>query len=223
MNILFLGPQYDKVPVCSPCPLQIEALGNLASEVEFFIDDLNTVLVAADWEALMKSTAVSYTGEEVFPAEELDHARLCDTFPAPKHGGAVPMVQVVDASLRHTLLHPELLIMPKEQWDPFPKVPPKVWADDQTWGKVVRLMLHSNIACVVPEGTQASAGVRVVEHGSFAVGKPGNPRGTGPQRLVVNMPMLNIIMRVIEGDMKLLPLTCCFWKMTKWPSCLRRT
>ena len=126
MNLLFLGPQFDKVPVCSPCPLQIEALGNLASEVEFFIDDLNTVLVAADWEALMKSTAVSYTGEEVFPAEELDHARLCDTFPAPKHGGAVPMVQVVDASLRHILLHPELLIMPKEQWEPFPKVPPKV-------------------------------------------------------------------------------------------------
>ena len=33
-------------------------------------------------------------------------------------------------------------------------------------------------------------------------------RGSGPQRLVVNMPMLNItMMRVIEGDMKLLPLT----------------
>ena len=97
--------------------------------------------------------------------------------------------------------------MPKEQWEPFPKVPPKVWADDKTWGKVVHLMLHSNMTCVASEGTRASAGDRVVEHGSFAVGKPGNPRGTGPQRLVVNMPMLNIIMRVIEGDIKLLPLT----------------
>ena len=54
----------------SPCPLQIEALGNLVSEVESLVDDLKTVLVAADWEALMKPTAVAYTGEEVFPVED---------------------------------------------------------------------------------------------------------------------------------------------------------
>ena len=227
MNLVFVGPQFDKVPVCSPCPLQIEALDNLASEVESFIDDLNTILVVAAWEGLMKSTAVSYTGEEVFPAEELHHTRLNDTFPAPKHGGAVPLVQVVDASRRHTLLHPELLIMPPEQWEPFPKVPPKVWADDKTWAEVVPLMLRSRIACAVPEGTQASARGRVVEHGSFAVGKPGNPRGTGPPRLVLNMPMLNIIMRVIQGDMKLLPLTnrwhMVFLEGDEVASCFRKT
>ena len=45
----------------------------MASDDETFNDDLNTVLVAADWEALMKPAAVFDTGEEVelFPAEVL--------------------------------------------------------------------------------------------------------------------------------------------------------
>ena len=51
----------------------------------------------------MKSSAVSYTGVEVYPAEELDPDRLSDALPAPKYGGAVPMVDVVDALLMHTI------------------------------------------------------------------------------------------------------------------------
>ena len=207
MNFLFLGAQLHKVPASSPCRLQLDALENLASEVDSFIGDLDDLFTEADWETMMKATAVSYTGEEVYPAEPLDPARLGDTFPAPKYGGAVAMMDVVDAPLRCALQDPKSLILPEEEWGPLPEVTPKVWADDKTWGEVVRLLLRSRISQVVPDGTQARLNGRVIEHGVFAVGKPGSPLGKGPQRFVVNMPLINIMLREIVGDMALLPMT----------------
>ena len=38
------------------------------------------------------------------------------------------------------------------------------------------------------------------------MGKSGFSRGAGPQRFVVNMPALNAIADVIEGDMASLPM-----------------
>ena len=76
MNLLFLNPQCDKVPICSPSPLQNEALGNLTSKVVIFVDDLHTDLAATDWEAPTTSTAVSDNGEEAFTTEELEFAPL---------------------------------------------------------------------------------------------------------------------------------------------------
>ena len=131
----------------------------------------------------MTSTAASDAGEKVFTTEELDHAHLLDTTPPPTHGGAVCREPADAARLRHTSMHPELLIMPQEHWEPSHQVPPKVWVDEVTWGKGVRLMLHSDIACGVPEGSLASADVQAVEQRRLAVGKPGMLRGTGPQRL----------------------------------------
>ena len=46
----------------------------------------------------------------------------------------------------------------------------------------------------------------MISHGCFGVGKSGFSRGSGPQRFVVNMPALNAIMDVIEGDMASLPM-----------------
>ena len=121
-----------KVPASSPCRLQLDALENLAAEVDSFIGDLDDLFTEADWETMMKATAVSYTGEEIYPAEPLDPARLGDTFPAPKYGGAVAMMDVVDAPLRCALQDPKSLILPEDEWGPLPEVAPKVWADDKT-------------------------------------------------------------------------------------------
>ena len=127
MNILLRGPQCDKVPICSPCTLQTEALGNLTSKVVIFALDPSTMLAANDWEAPRSLPAVSDDGEELSTSEELECAPLVDTPPWLTHsarcGGPADV-----AGLFHTSGHPELHPPPHEQWEPPLRLPPVVTA-----------------------------------------------------------------------------------------------
>ena len=128
MNFLLHGPQCDKVPTCSPCPLQTEALGNLTSKVVIFVLDLSTMLAANDWEAPRSLPAFPDDGKELSTSEELECAPLVDTPPWLTHSARCRGPADV-AGLFHTSGHLELHPPPHEQWEPPPlRLPPVVTA-----------------------------------------------------------------------------------------------
>ena len=63
------------VPVGPPSQAQVLATQLLANEVHVFLEQCGGPLPELDWETEMKSSAVSYTGEEVYPSEVLELER----------------------------------------------------------------------------------------------------------------------------------------------------
>ena len=116
LNCLFLDKQFDKIPDSEPSPLQVEALTHLGQDVADFLSDSDGPLEATCWEDVMKKSAVTYSGEEVYPAEDLVPLRLDQSFPDPRYGGAVPVLSVVEGCLRRQLMDPVNLLLPEEQW-----------------------------------------------------------------------------------------------------------
>ena len=116
-------------------------------------------------------------------------------------------MDVVENSLRQKLHDPDRLLLPPHRRGELPPKNPKVWADHATWVKVARSLLHCNIGLAVPDGTQRVVDGRVIEHGCFGVGKGGHDRGCGPQRFVINMPLVNALLETLVGDMECLPPT----------------
>ena len=133
-------------------------------------------------------------------------SRLAEALPPASVGAAVEATKVCEGSLKQRLADPEALLLPHHARGELPASHPRVWATRGVWPQVAKLLLKCDIANVVPCPEVARVDDREVLHGCFGVGKPGFPRGSGPQRFVVNMPVLNAILEVINGDMPMLPM-----------------
>ena len=149
-------------------------------DVSDVLADCDGPLEPTPWDEVMRKGAASYTGEEVFPAEDLSPSRLDQSFPDPRYGGAVPVLSVVEGCLRRQLMDPEDLLLPREQWGEMPARPPRVWADQDTWNHVAKLLVRANIAFALRRDSKMKLGDLVIEHGASGAGKPGFAKGQGP-------------------------------------------
>ena len=70
-----------------------------------------------------------------------------------------------------------------------------------------KAIIKTNVGVPVPAHTPVVLKGRRIVHGAFGVGKAGFKRGEGSLRLIINLPMANGILEVLEGDMSALPLT----------------
>ena len=134
LNCLFLDKQLHKIPDVEPTSLQVEALRFLLQDVTEFFADCDGPLEPTSWDEVMRKSAVSYTGEEVYPAEDLSPSRLDQSFPDPRYGGAVPVLSVVEGCLRRQLMDPENLLLPEEQWGGMPARARRVCGPTRTHG-----------------------------------------------------------------------------------------
>ena len=207
LNRLYMGPSAAKVPSGFLNEVQRSCVAALGKDVDLLFRDVAGPMPAVDWEATMKATAVSYTGEEVYPAEPLCLERLAPALPSATQGGAIDVLEVVDDSLRHLLEDPRRLLRRKEERSEMPSRPPRVWASTAEWIDIAKVLMARNLAGFVPRSQVACVDGIVPLCGAFGVGKDGNPRGVGNQRLVINMPFTNKLLRDLDGDMAQLPQT----------------
>ena len=100
LNCLFLDKLCHKILDPEPTSLQVEALSYLLQDVSEFLAECDGSLGPTSWDEVMRKSTVSYTGEEVFPAEDISPPRLDQSFPDRRQGGAVPVLLVVEGCLR---------------------------------------------------------------------------------------------------------------------------
>ena len=207
LNLLYVGPSAEKVALGTLNEVQKACLSALGQDIGLLFKDVSGALPVVDWDSTMKATAVSYTGEEVYPAELLSLERLAPALPSAAQGGAINVLEVVDPSLRHLLEDPRRLLRNREERGEMPDHPPRVWASHADWIEIGKLLIERNLAGFVPRADVACVDGIVPLCGAFGVGKDGNPRGVGNQRLVINMPFTNRLLKDLEGDMAQLPQT----------------
>ena len=211
LNSQFSGASVEAAySVSQMTTTHIEAAKFLVRDVVLFLKDHDGKLPPQDFEATLKSSAVTYNGEEVFPSEMLNIDRVREGLPKVGAGGMVDVLEVSEGLIRHKLSNPRNMLLADGECDDLPTRMPKVWADHQTFVGIAKLLIAAGIAIDVPLPDVAKHRGRRITHGCFAVGKGGFKRGEGPQRFVVNMPALNAITEVIEGDMASLPM-CNTW------------
>eukprot|EP00959_Pyramimonas_sp_CCMP1952_P204426 4275068-Pyramimonas_sp.AAC.1 len=168
-----------------------------------------------EWESELKSSAVSYTGEEVYAAEKLDRERLMLALP-PKHArGPVLATEVSDGWIRGALGKPKWIFKNPEDLGEMPNTP-RVWAEDAEWELIAAELVDRGILVPIEEECIAQVRGRCVLGGLFGARKSGHGKGQGPQRLAMNIIPSNWLQETIEGDMGHMPAT------DKWKSLIVR-
>ena len=187
-----------------PTKVQEEALQRLGDEVAVFLEINRHDIKREEWQHVLTQKAVSYDGDEVYPAERLDWSRLQEALPPPEACGAVNATDVSEGAVRAALLNPELVMRDESELEDLPPTP-KVWASDKEWETIAPALVRLGL-CVAIELRDIGARLgKKVLGGMFGVKKAGFVRGKGPQRLVMSICPSNWIQHIIEGDMPMLP------------------
>ena len=126
LNYEFVGESTQRLSSAAPSRLQAAALGRLTEEVETYPTDTEGAFAPKDWESEMKASAVSYSGEEIFPAEDLVPSRLAEALPPASFGAAVEATKVCEGSLKQRLADPEALLLPHSARGELPAAHPRV-------------------------------------------------------------------------------------------------
>ena len=187
-----------------PTSAQVRATELLADEVNVFLDQCGGAFPSVEWDSELKASAVSYTGEEIYPSEPLHLDRLLEGLPPVEAASSVNVLDVCEGWVRQALLDPTSVLKAEEDVDCLPPTP-RVWASPQKWEQIASVLVSRKILAPIEYEEIAVFKGKKVMGGLFGVHKGGFKRGEGPQRLVMNMIPSNAIQRVIQGDMHLLP------------------
>ncbi|CAK0842773.1 unnamed protein product, partial [Prorocentrum cordatum] len=196
--------------------VQLKALRLLARSVGTFLCQYEGSVANLDWTQELKSSAVSYTGMEVYPAEQLDRERLLLALPSKEACGSVLATEVSEGWIRSVLEHPEWVMKSPAELGEMPKTP-RVWAEDDEWGLIAAELVNRGILVPIEADEIVKVKGRRVLGGLFGVRKSGRVKGSGPQRLVMNIIPSNWLQETVQGDMGLLPTT------DKWKSIILRS
>ncbi|CAK0819392.1 unnamed protein product, partial [Prorocentrum cordatum] len=154
------------------------ALSNLLFEVRAFMDQCRGVVPELDWEQELVSTATAYDGEEIYPAEPLEFARL-EAAPPPREARcAVAAAGVTEGWLRKALLDPRIVLKDPSEIGELPPTP-KAWASDEEWEVIAGELLQRGILKPIEYTDIAEVNGRKVFGGLFGVRKSGHQRGSG--------------------------------------------
>ncbi|CAK0818913.1 unnamed protein product [Prorocentrum cordatum] len=196
--------------------VQLKALRLLARSVGTFLCQYEGSVANLDWTQELKSSAVSYTGMEVCPAEQLDRERLLLALPPKEACGSVLATEVSEGWIRSVLEHPEWVMKSPAELGEMPKTP-RVWAEDDEWELIAAELVNRGILVPIEADEIVKVKGRRVLGGLFGVRKSGHAKGSGPQRLVMNIIPSNWMQETVQGDMSLPPTT------DKWKSIILRS
>ncbi|CAK0870953.1 unnamed protein product, partial [Prorocentrum cordatum] len=196
--------------------VQLKALRLLARSVGTFLCQYEGSVANLDWTQELKSSAVSYTGMEVYPAEQLDRERLLLALPSKEACGSALATEVSEGWIRSVLEHPEWVMKSPAELGEMPKTP-RVSAEDDEWELIAAELVNRGILVPIEADEIVKVKGRRVLGGLFGVRKSGHVKGSGPQRLVMNIIPSNWLQETVQGDMGLLPTT------DKWKSIILRS
>ena len=151
----------------------------------------------------MNDSRISYHGEIVMKAEELDYDRVLSSLPPEGFGGIVDILDVCEGSVKQFLEDPGRCVLPENE---LPQVipRPRVRVKQGDWEKLARSLYERGI--LVPTSEIISLRGDVVKNGLFGVEKSNKflDDGRTAQRLIMDLRGSNAIMKIIEGDIKTL-------------------
>ena len=157
----------------------------------------------ADWENRIKDARISYHGEVVMKAEELEYERVLPSLPPEGFGGVVDILSLCEDPVRRLLQDPKLCVLPEEE---LPQVipRPRVRVKSGDWKRLARSLYERGI--LVPTAEIISLRGEPVKNGLFGVEKAGKnlEDGRPAQRLIMDLRGSNAVMKIIEGDIKTL-------------------
>ena len=157
-----------------------------------------------DWAQKLQACTVGYDGAEVYTAERLDLERICAALPPARVGGLVNAADVSTGFVRDAFLDPSLVLRSDALEDDRPR-DPVMWASDVDWQELAVVLVKTNICELIELNEKAEVNGRKVLGDLMGVAKGGNDRNTGPQRLIMNIKLLNWAQHVTSCDMPQLP------------------
>ena len=185
------------------------ALGHLTESAVYVIDGKDTGGKGVprtplhDWSKKISDARISYHGEILMKAEELEFDRVLPSLPPEGFGGVVPILDVVEGRVKELLSDPSRCVLPEKE---LPQVipRPRVRVKQGDWEKLCKALYERGI--LVPTEEVISLRKEPVRNGLFGVEKTGKdlPDGRPAQRLIMDLRGSNSIMRIIEGDIKTL-------------------
>lgn len=187
-----------------------KALNHLTESAAYVIDSKDALSgkgvprsPIGSWENRIKDARISYHGEVVMKAEELEYERVLPSLPPIGFGGVVDILDLCEEPVLRLLKDPRLCVLPEEE---LPQVIPRplVRVKSGEWKKLARSLYERGI--LVPKSEIISLRGEPVKNGLFGVEKSGKnlEDGRPAQRLIMDLRGSNAIMRIIEGDIKTL-------------------
>ena len=188
----------------------ISAVDHLTECATYVIDSRDGVVgkgvprtPQGSWENRVKDARISYHGELVMKAEELDYERVLPSLPPEGFGGVVDILEVCEGEVKRLLEDPGLCVLPESELPQL--IPrPRVRVKQGDWEKLAKALYERGI--LVPTSEIISLRGEPVKNGLFGVEK-GNKfleDGRTSQRLIMDLRGSNAIMKIIEGDIKTL-------------------
>ncbi len=186
------------------------ALNHITESATYVIDSRDGVsgkgvprTQRGSWENVVNDSRISYHGEIVMKAEELDYDRVLSSLPPEGFGGIVGILDVCEGSVKQFLEDPGHCVLPENE---LPQVipRPRVRVKQGDWEKLARALYERGI--LVPTSEIISLRGDVVKNGLFGVEKSNKflDDGRTAQRLIMDLRGSNAIMKIIEGDIKTL-------------------
>eukprot|EP00438_Fugacium_kawagutii_P018907 Skav236693 [mRNA] locus=scaffold847:329297:333620:- [translate_table: standard] len=162
-----------------------------------------------------KNKKLSYDGEEISPPEMLTLDRILKTLPPPGHGGSVDLVPLLEGKARHLMLHPEEVVLPEDLREPG-ALTARVHIREHEALDVWKLLEDRGIIEWLPLGEVFGTREGPYLSGLFGVEKPGrfNDQGQTLLRVIMNLQPINRALRIIKGDIDLLPMASLWTQLT---------
>jgi hypothetical protein len=140
-------------------------------------------------------SAISYTGEEVFSAQEITWAGF----------SSINAKDVSEGSVRNALMSPHRGRRSIGSKEEIPRTP-KLGGSDREANKVAVHMVEAGILCPTELKDLATFRGRPILGGWFGIQKSSQDPVTGKLRFVMNILPSNWLQTTIEGDMSKVPL-----------------
>ena len=94
---------------------QHQALVRLGCCADLLCELNPDALEATDWKTALKTSSVSYSGDEVCIAEALTFAQVAPGLPPPGVAASIPIVSLLEGSAREDLLNPATALLEPEE------------------------------------------------------------------------------------------------------------
>lgn len=175
---------------------------NITRSCSYFCEYPDKDHVDFDFEGLMASKSLDYSGEEISHALPLKLEEILPGLPAPLVAGSLDATMVARDDVKAWLCNPWLAMKPREVWPSVPKSA-KINCNRAEWVSICSELYKRNIIVPIDEQDIFSVGGVRVLNGAFAVLKRGDPAPGQSRvtRLIMNFIPSNEFQVLKGGDM----------------------
>ena len=173
---------------------------NVCAQLERF-DMWREVGETVELQKFFNSKGVSYTGDEVKLAQQLNWKAVSSSL--PDGVGGLDLCSLCSLGTLEYVKNFENYLIPEEMQ--LRIKPPAVMVEDGGWPELASGLLQKGVCKVIPLSDVHHIGDKPLLNGLFAVGKQ---EWVGPletQRLIMNLTPVNSLVRELQGDLATLP------------------